>query len=347
VPIREIRGEFQSLSANCKVLPEIQIHWGQFHSRWSLTPIFTLAAQASPTVHPPRCMEYGGKAMKRCEFFLLLLAALLLLFAALLPRPSQALPLSAQQEVQAAWQRAQRAGAYRFATEIVQTTHPAPALANVGRSSRQDTLHMEGQANLPDRTLLMTLWQDGGSVLNARDGVEVRIEGDHAYGRQLGGMWEEIPDFSGAFAPANDLMAYLAGAKNVRQETPDQDGEASLAPDYTLYRFDVDGPAFAVYLRDQMERYLAERGELPVGLTLESSALYNDVTGEGHVWIGSDGLPLRIAVHLQYPPQENGDQIEAEIRTDFSGFERQQQVASSARERIVAALHPSQRCGHR
>lgn len=276
--------------------------------------------------------------MKSCGSFLFLFAVLLLLFAVLIPRSSQAMPLPAQQEVQAAWQHAQRAGAYRFATEIVQTTHPAPALANVGRGSRQDTLYIEGQANLANHTLLMTLWQSGGSVLGTRDGIEVRIEGDRAYGRQLGGAWEEIPDFSGAFAPANDLLAYLAGAKNVRQETPDQNEGASLAPDYTLYRFDVDGPAFAVYLRDQMERYLVARGELPVGLTLESSALFNGVTGEGRIWIDSDGFPLRIAVHLQYPPQENGDQIEAQIRTDFSGFDRQQVTASSTWQRIIGAL---------
>ncbi len=42
-----------------------------------------------------------------------------------------------EEVVQAARRHAQEAGAYHFATEIVQATYPAPALVNVGRSSRQ------------------------------------------------------------------------------------------------------------------------------------------------------------------------------------------------------------------
>ncbi|MEA3395909.1 MAG: hypothetical protein U9R05_00410 [Chloroflexota bacterium] len=144
--------------------------------------------------------------------------ALLLLGTALAPHASQAaLPLSPEQTVQRAWRLAQESGAYHFSTEIVQTTYPAPALVNVGRSSRQDTLHIEGQTNLPARTLQMTLWKDGGSLLNPSDGVEMRIVGDQAYGRSVGSEWQEIDDFSGTFAPDNDLLAYLAGAKNVRE----------------------------------------------------------------------------------------------------------------------------------
>jgi len=266
---------------------------------------------------------------------LVLAAALLLLVVALIPLRPNARP-SPEEEIQAAWQRAQQAGTYRFATEIFQTTHPAPALLNTGRSSRQDTLHIEGEIRLPDRTLQMTLWQDGGSVLDARDGVEVRVEGDRAYGRQLGGTWEEIPDFSGAFAPGNDLLAYLAGARNVRRE--EVSAPSALAPGHTRYSFDVDGPAFATHLRDQMERYLIEKGELPAGLTLETSSLYRGVTGEGQIWMDSDGLPLRLSVHLIYPPGENGDQVEAQIQTDFSGFDRGRLLASSPWGRLASAL---------
>jgi len=270
---------------------------------------------------------------------LVLAAAVLLLAVALIPLRPNARP-SPEGEIQAAWQRAQQAGTYRFATEIVQTTHPAPALLNTGRSSHQDTLHIEGEIRLPDRTLQMTLWQDGGSVLNARDGVEVRVEGDRAYGRQLGGTWEEIPDFSGAFAPGNDLLAYLAGARNVQRE--EVSAPSALTPGYTRYSFDVDGPAFALYMRDQMERYLVEKGELPAGLTLETSSLYRGVTGQGTIWIDGDGLPLRLSVHLIYPREENGDQVEAQIQTDFSGFPRDRlMLTSSPWERLIGTRNLS------
>jgi len=62
--------------------------------------------------------------------------------------PSPPTASSPEREVRAAWQRAQRAGAYHFTTRIVQTTHPAPTIANVGKSSRVQTLYLEGDADL-------------------------------------------------------------------------------------------------------------------------------------------------------------------------------------------------------
>ena len=261
------------------------------------------------------------------------------------PLASGAAPsLSPQQVVQRAWQRAQEVGVYHFATDIAQTTYPAPRLTNVGRSSRQETLHIEGETDLPARTMQMALWQGGGSVLNPRDGVEVRIEGDQAYGREIGGLWQEVDDFSGAFAPGNDLLAYLAGAKNVRlvgTETvtiPDQ-GDTQYAIRNTKYAFDVDGPAFEDYIHDQLERHLIEKGELPAGLTLDVSREYRGVIGEGEVWIDSDGLPARLRVNLEYPQQRNGERIKADITTDFSNFDREMlAVASNWAENPAAWL---------
>ena len=130
-----------------------------------------------------------------------------------------AAPASPAEQVQAAWQAAQAAGVYQYTTEIVQTTYPAPMLVNVGRSAREDRLYIEGQTNLPNREMLMTLWQNGGNVVTGRDGVEVRIAGDEAFGRKLpspagrgdgGEGWEKVENFSGTFAPGQDLLAYLA-----------------------------------------------------------------------------------------------------------------------------------------
>ncbi len=263
------------------------------------------------------------KHRKHLFLFIGIILSLILVFNT----SSQAAPApSPAQELQNAWRRAQEAGAYHFATEIVQTTYPAPALVNVGRSSRQDTLHIEGQTNVPDRTLVMTLWKGGGSVLTRRDGVEVRVEGDRAYGRPIGGTWQEIDDFTDAFAPDSDLLAYLAGATNVRElgtetrllPSPADGGETSIA--FTRYSYDLDGPAFAGYLRRQLEDYLRENGGLPAGLTLGVSDQFRQVTGQGEVWIDEQGLPLRLTVHLAYPPQRNGERVEADIQTDFWNF---------------------------
>ena len=82
--------------------------------------------------------------------------------------------------VQQAWRSAQEAGTYRFSTEVAQTTFPAPAVVNVGRSPRQQTLYLEGEVDLPTRTLEMGLWQGGGGVADPGSGIELRIEGDRA-----------------------------------------------------------------------------------------------------------------------------------------------------------------------
>ena len=262
-----------------------------------------------------------------------LAAAVLLLVAALTPQGSHARPLSPHEQVQSAWQRTQEIGKYNFATEIMQTTYPAPALVNVGRSSRKDTLYLEGQANLPERSLTMAMWNGGGSTLNRNDGVELRIEDDHGYSRVSGGEWQEVDDLSNAFAPGKDLMAYLAGAKNVKRENAD----SSLTDPISCFTFDVDGPTFARYMRDQLERHLTDKGELPAGLSLDTSDVYRAVTGQGKVWLDERGLPMRLSVHIVYPPQRNGERVEADIKTDFSGFPMTVPARNSL-DRIAASL---------
>ena len=135
------------------------------------------------------------------------------------------------------------------------------------------------------------------------------------------------------FAPGSDHLAYLAGAKNVRRlsmETrpiprPDVQGESASSADpmvyrFTRYAFDLDGLAFAQHMRDQLENYLRERGELPLGLTLDSSRTYQNTTGEGELWVDTRGLPLRLTMHLAYPEDDDGERVEADITTDFSAF---------------------------
>ena len=98
-------------------------------------------------------------------------------------------------------------------------------------------------------------------------------------GASLAASGSELRDFSGAFAPAGDLLAYLAGAKNVRTTGEDR------------YQYEIDGPEFAAYIRDQMERYLVEAGELPPSVRLESAELYRDVTGDGESGLAPTVFP--------------------------------------------------------
>ncbi len=235
---------------------------------------------------------------------------------------------SPEQTVRRAWEAARDAGAYRFASDVVQTTRPAPALSNVGRSITRDELHLEGSVDLPARSLEMRLWTDGGSVANPATAAEMRIQGEAAWTRQPGGSWQQVEDFTGGFAPNGDFLSYLAGIKNVkrddvmRDDMSGQDADSSFSSQASRFTFDFDGPAFADYMRDQLEQYLREKGELPAGLYLDSSRTYQEMIGQGEVTLDDarpDGssLPQSLSIHLVYPPDDNNQRAEADITISF------------------------------
>lgn len=226
--------------------------------------------------------------------------------------------LSAERGVTDAWQRAQRADEFRFKTNVAQTTHPAPALANVGHSSREDSVHVEGRLQRADQRIQMRVWQ--GAAWEDGDGVEMRVEGDKTYGRAPNGEWREVDSVADAFAPGQDALAYLAGARNLTSLGTETRALPTGDVTFTRYGFDVDGPALAAYLRDRLEDQLRARGKLPLGMSLDTSSQYRHTTGRGEVWIGDDGLPLRLTLRLEYPAAANGEQVEAHIQTDFSDF---------------------------
>ncbi len=256
--------------------------------------------------------------MKVKRLFLLavpctVLSGLVLLFSALGP-DAMSTPTSVG-SVEAAWRRARETGSYSFSADIVQRSAPLPTVTNAGRRSRQDSLHLEGQADLPHRAMQFTIWSQGGSVLSAESGAQVRLEGDRAFVREAAGEWQEIDNFAGAFAPSGDFLAFLSAAADIAEQGTQTRSGVAL----TRYTFRVDGPGFAAYVRDQMEQHLAERGELPPGVTLDLPRAYADMTGTGELWIGADCLPLRQILHLQFPPREDY-RIEAEVAVDFSDF---------------------------
>lgn len=226
---------------------------------------------------------------------------------------------NAQVAIREAWQRAEKVGAYRFSTDIEQTTYPAPLVANVGRSSHTETYHLDGVVNRREESLSLTLWQNGGNVLTGQDGFEIRVRDGKAYGRAIGGgAWQEIDDFNGTFAPGNDPLAYLAGAKDLRLLSPEDAPEG-----VQIYAFDLDGPAFASYLRARLEDQLRRSGELPPGLSLDTPRTYRAMNGDGELWLDADGLPLRLQMDIAFPDPQSGERITADIRTDFSGFQEE------------------------
>ena len=278
--------------------------------------------------------------MKRSHSLSWLFVALCLFTMALLAYPTIATSTE-RSGIEAAWQRAREAGSYHFTADIRQTVAPRPTVLNVGRASKEEALHLEGETNLPDRQLHLTLWSQGGSVLDPGSGVEVRVDGDHAYARQGLRDWEEINDFTGMFAPQGDFMAYLAATRDVVEHEPETRylpsplrGGAGGGVAFTRYTFRVDGRAYAAYLRDQLETRLTEQGELPPGASLDLPKQYVDMTGEGELWVSAAGLPLRQILHLHFPPRPDDQEISAEVTVDFDFGEvgsREQEVGILSR----------------
>jgi subtilisin-like proprotein convertase family protein len=219
---------------------------------------------------------------------------------------------AAEQNVQRAWLLAQVSGAYKFHTELEQTTYQAPALTNVGRPAQVDQLYLEGRTDRPNRVLQMSMWQ-GGSVLKPADAIEMRVEEDKAYQRKAGGEWKEVDDFSGVFAPAQDPLGYLHGAKDIREV-------ASSDTRFRQFSFAVDGAEFAEYMRGQLEDELRRSGKLPANITLDTARVYRDMIGTGELWLTGERLPLRLQMGLEFPQQPDGSRVKATIRTDFSNF---------------------------
>ncbi|MCL4862851.1 MAG: hypothetical protein KJZ93_25795, partial [Caldilineaceae bacterium] len=229
----------------------------------------------------------------------------------------------ARDPILAAWEQARAAGSYRFSSDILQVTAPSARITNVGRSSRTEQFHLQGQSDLRNARLEMQLWSQEGSLLDDASALAVRVENGNTFVRQGGGEWRQSEDMSGAIAPQGDFMAYLAAVRNVTAGEPESRAWKAAASGrgvtFIRYRFELDGPIFAAYVRDQIEAAMRQKGELPPGVHIDLPAYYRDMTGGGELWVRENGLPLRQILDLRFPEQRD-ETVNARITVDFLGF---------------------------
>ena len=243
---------------------------------------------------------------------LALLAGVGLFSQTYFPHIAQATP---RDPIVGAWEAARAVGSYAFTTDIRQVTIPSARITNVGRSSKNQLLHLEGQADLQQELLEMTLWTDGGNTAQPNSGVSVKVADGQTYTRQGDGEWQVTDNLLDGVAPGGDFLGFLTAVRDVQVVGTEQRAGIS----FTRYRFTLDGPTLAAYMREQTEVALRHKGELPPGINLESSHYYRDMTGDGELWVRSDGLPLRQILNLQFPEQRD-EYVNAQITTDFSSF---------------------------
>ncbi|HSH02610.1 MAG TPA: hypothetical protein VLL52_08850, partial [Anaerolineae bacterium] len=212
-----------------------------------------------------------------------------------------------------AWQQAQKSGAFQYNTQLLQTTHPLPTLANVGLGPHQERIYIEGAINTHTEQFELDIWSRGGSTFLDQGAISMKLIDGQAWGRVNNNQWEPVDHtVVNLFAPGNDPLGFLHAARNI-QLAPATDDR------YTRYQFDIDGPAFAHYMRDQLEDDARQRGELPHGLRYQLLDTYLDMTGTGELWLDENGLPLRQIIDLNFPPTHN-ERLEAHIQTDFHAW---------------------------
>lgn len=247
--------------------------------------------------------------------------------------------------LQHAWQRANTVGVFEYQTEIVQTAHPLPILENVGLSSTETRIAVVGKTNRPQKQMEMAMWneedvaqhtaQQNVSLHHVQMGladwvapetsVHIRIDHDDTYGRSGTGEWQTLAgqDATFFFAPGKDVLGYLAGATNVQQAGSDTLQGSS----FTRYTFDMDGPAFAKHMQQQLQAELQRSGKLPAGLSVDVVNYYNDMEGTGEVWVNDQGLPIRQTLQVAFPHPYNQETVEASITTNFAGWQHDLRTA--------------------
>ncbi len=157
---------------------------------------------------------------KQWLFFSFLLVGLLgLLLWPALATATDASP-TAQEQLEAAWQRAHTVGAYQYTANVRQTTHPTAKLENAGRHPNTQQMTIEGQIDRAADTMQMKLIP----ARQEQRSLEVKVEQGKAYGRTSplpsqgrdGEGWQPIDNNTDLFAPGGDPLGFLVAAENVQ-----------------------------------------------------------------------------------------------------------------------------------
>jgi hypothetical protein len=233
---------------------------------------------------------------------------------------------NAEEIIGQAWERAAQSGAFGFQTEVRQSTLPGPSIFNAGKGLQEDRVFLEGFVDKSESLMEMEVWQNTSQ--KPANPAALRMQDGQLYQRVGLDQWEPAESSLDLFTPGGDPLGFLAAATNVQQaETEVREfgsGMDGISQSFARYAFDFDGPAFAAYVHQRLEERLLESGDLPAGMSLSSADMYNQTTGTGEVWLDADGLPRRITLNLEFPPQENGDLIRAVVQSEYYDYDRQQ-----------------------
>ena len=249
-------------------------------------------------------------SLRRIHVLLLALFATLLLSAVAVAAPRSGSPLDN------ASAQARARGSFSYDARIQTTLTPGAALAQAGRSPQQQDLALRGRVDLNAETLDLQLIGGTGSFASQAGVVTIQVADGVARSRGADGAWQTITMPAGVFGPGSDVLSLLAAARDVSPAEPQQLGDQTL----TRYRFQIDGPAFARQIRDQMQQQLRDQGKLPVGGQLALIDSYLAATGSGELLVAADGLPYRQTIQLSLPDAKRDETVQGTITVDYHAF---------------------------
>lgn len=210
-----------------------------------------------------------------------------------------------------AWEQAHAAGSYRVHADIEETLIPRALPELAGEDEIRMDWQLEGEVRLPDQAVL-TLHMESGVTKSAPASL---IQSDGRTFISADGELREASSPLGAAAPTADLLAYLAGARNIQPGEPRQAGGES----FTVFTFDFDGAQFARALRGTWEREFAAQPP-PAGVSLEPPESVQRMTGRGELWVDARGLPRREVMQLSMPEASESYDARLQFVADFTGF---------------------------
>ena len=220
-----------------------------------------------------------------------------------LPQPSESTP---EQELSAAWSAANAADSFEFETNLEQTTHPAPSLANVGRSSRTESMYMKGSVDRRAQEMRLTLARD--ALAGPGEALEVRVRNGVSEGRVSGGAWQKVDTGMDTLAPGGDMLAVVDAAMNVTRTAQS-------------FSFDIDGAKLSDRIRDDLAKQMRQRGELPPGVSVDTPLALRGALGSAQVWLDDVGYPARMKTELTLPAQKNGERSVVRFSTRFDNYQ--------------------------
>jgi hypothetical protein len=212
--------------------------------------------------------------------------------------------------VEQAWRNAREAGSYRFLSTAEQTMVPRPVPGMIGRSDARFTLENDGAVVLPDRfysELRVAGVGQSKSVTMLRDGSQAYMLQDEEV--------KPVADALSLASPTNDVLGYLAAAEQVTLAEPPEG-----RPELTRYTFQVSGPRFAEYVRQQAEAAVQAEPGAPEGLTLRPAPALRDLNGEGELWVNQAGLPVRQVLDIRIPQVNEEYGARVQMTVDLSGY---------------------------